>query len=98
MDQLKPYRFVLALAALLCVALPTVPLGARLPQSAAAPAGPPSRTTTFTDSTRDTKRADIQTLFVANNDAGAITCRICVPNHPQVGLTRIPLLISAGPL
>jgi len=93
MDQLKPYRFVLALAAVLCVALPTVALGARLPQSAAAPAGPASNTTTFTDSTGDTKGADIQTIVVSNDDAGTITFRINVPNRPQFGITDMLMLM-----
>src|SRR5215467_1280362 len=91
MDQLKPYRFVLAFAALLCVALPTVALGAtRQPQSAASPA---SNTVTFTDSSGDTKGADIQTIVASNDDAGTITFRINVPNRPQFDVNTMLMLM-----
>lgn len=85
MDQLKPYRFVLALAAVLCVALPTVALGAtRQPQSAASPTAAASNTVTFTDSTgEDPQGPDITTIVVSNDDAGTITFRVNVPNRPQ---------------
>jgi hypothetical protein len=80
MDHLKPYRLVLAVAAL-CVALPAVALGARSPQSVAAPA---SNTTTYTDSTgEDPAGPDITTIVVSNDDGGGITFRVNVPNRPQ---------------
>jgi len=91
MHQLKPYRFVLAFAALLCVALPTAAIGAtRQPQSSASPA---ENTATFTDSSGDTKGADIQTIVVSNDDSGLITFRVNVPNRPQFGLNDMLMLM-----
>jgi hypothetical protein len=84
MDLLKPYRFVLALAAV-CLALPAVAVGARLPQSTSATATPASNTTTFTDSTgEDPLGPDITTIVVSNDDSGTITFRINIPNRPQL--------------
>jgi uncharacterized membrane protein len=95
MDQLRPYRFVLALAALLCVALPTVALGAtRQPQSAASPAAAASNTATFTDSTgEDPQGPDITTIVVSNDDAGTITFRVNVPNRPQFDVNTMLMLM-----
>ena len=84
MDSLKPYRFVLALAAV-CLALPAVAVGARLPQSTAATAAPASNTATFTDSTgEDPLGPDITTIVVSNDDSGTITFRVNIPNRPQL--------------
>ena len=95
MHSLKPYRFVLAFAALLCVALPTVALGAtRQPQSAASPAAAASNTATFTDSTgEDPQGPDITTIVVSNDDAGTITFRINVPNRPQFDVNTMLMLM-----
>ncbi len=95
MHSLKPYRFVLAFAALLCVALPTVALGAtRQPQSAASPAAAASNTTTFTDSTgEDPQGPDITTIVVSNDDAGTITFRINVPNRPQFDVNTMLMVM-----
>jgi hypothetical protein len=82
LDALKPHRLALALVAL-CVALPTVALGAR-PQSATGPAAPASNTTTYTDSTgEDPAGPDITTIVVSNDDGGGLTFRVNVPNRPQ---------------
>lgn len=95
MDSLRPYRFVLALAALLCVALPTVALGAtRQPQSAASPAAAASNSATFTDSTgEDPQGPDITTIVVSNDDAGTITFRVNVPNRPQFDVNTMLMLM-----
>jgi len=84
MDALKPYRLVLALA-IVCVAVPTVAAGARLPQSTSSPQAVASNTTTYTDSTgEDALGPDITTIVVSNDDAGTITFRINIPNRPQL--------------
>ena len=92
MDALKPHRLALALVAL-CVALPTVALGAR-PQSATGPAAPASNSTTYTDSTgEDPAGPDITTIVVSNDDGGGLTFRVNVPNRPQL-TSDIALLVS----
>ena len=93
MDLLKPYRFVLALAAL-CLALPAVALGARAPQSATGPIATSSNSATFTDSTgEDPAGPDITTVVVSNDDAGTITFRVNIPNRPQFGTTDMLMLM-----
>jgi hypothetical protein len=83
MVPLKPYRFVLALAAV-CVALPAVAVGARLPQSGASPSAPASNTTTYQDSTgEDPLAPDISTIVASNDDSGSLTFRITVSNRPE---------------
>jgi hypothetical protein len=72
--------FVLVLVAAV-VGLPTAATGA--PSDATAPARIAANETTYQDSTgEDPAAPDITTIVVSNNDAGAISFRINVPNRP----------------
>lgn len=63
------------------VALPTAAAGA--PSGPSVPAAPLANTQTFNDSSGENPAApDITTIVVSNDDAGAITFRINIPNRP----------------
>jgi hypothetical protein len=80
---MKAVGLVAAVGAL-CVALP-VAAATSAPRSASAPATRLANSVVFEDSTgEDPAAPDIQSVDVANNDAGMLTFEVKIPNRPQL--------------